>query len=975
MSEPLQPLVTRLSAQPKAFDAARAARVMDALAFPAEHPAGPLIGAVASNSAYLARSMQRETAFLMDACAQAPETTAAKLRDDLIAQGPMSRDDCMSALRVAKRRAALLIALCDAGGVWPLETVCEELTAFADAALTASLRFALWQQMAQGKWTPRNPAAPEAGCGLFFLGMGKYGARELNYSSDIDFSCYFEPGRLGIADGVEPKPFAVRVTQVAVALMQDVTPDGYVFRCDLRMRPDAGSTQIAMSLDSAEHYYEAMGQNWERAAMIKARPCTGDIDLGADYLKRLSAFVWRKYLDYAAIEDIHSIKRQIHAQGHFGSIHVPGQNVKLGPGGIREIEFFAQTQQLIMGGRDALLRSRKTLDALNALTDKGVVHPDVNADLHKAYGFLRTLEHRLQMIDDEQTHSVPKSPEGVDNAARFMGYAKTPDFVRDLTDILETVHGHYSRLFEKHAPLSEQAGNLVFTGVEDDAETLKTLKGLGFSNPSGVAATVRGWHHGRVRATRSARARERLTALMPLLLKSLGESANPDIAFSRFDKFLSGLPSGVQVFELLFNNPHLLKTIAEIVGTAPRMADHLAKRPALFEALTDPSFLTHRPDSRDLAAALQGALRLAEGFEGTLDACRRWAQDEQFRICLQLLRGAVKGAEAGRAFAAVATAVIVALKAACREEMEAAHGKIPGGAIAVVGLGRLGSEEMTVSSDLDLIFIYDHAADAVASDGPKPLQPGPYYARAAQRLITALTALTAEGELYEVDMRLRPSGNKGPVAVSLESFAKYQAEEAWTWERMALTRARFVAGPPAIRAKVERAIHDALVKPRDPAQTLMDAADMRGRLEKDMGRTDVWNVKSAPGGLIDIEFVAQGLMAAHAAVKPGILRANTREALQALRTEGVLPDEDAAALTAALTLYENVLHVLRLTVDEPFKPGEASVSLKTTIARAAEAASFDAVEAALAMSMSDVRNRFQRLVGPLGPSSSTMSAG
>lgn len=963
MSDAPSSLAARLSAKPQIFDAARAARVGDALALPVDHPAAGLLTAAASNSAYLSRSMQREAEFLKSALDRAPEAVALDLRGGLLALGSISRDECAAALRIAKRRAALLIALCDMGGVWPLETVCAELTMFADAALTASLRFALRQQMEQGRWNAADPHAPETSSGLFFLGMGKYGAGELNYSSDIDFSCYFEPEKLPLPGGVEPKSLAVRVTQIAVALMQDITPDGYVFRCDLRMRPDAGSTQIAMSLASAEHYYEAMGQNWERAAMIKARPCAGDIAEGDAYLKRLAPFIWRKYLDYAAIEDIHSIKRQIHAQGHFGAIHVPGQNVKLGPGGIREIEFFAQTQQLIMGGRDPSLRSRKTLEALNALTDKGVVHPDVNADLRKAYAYLRTLEHRLQMIEDEQTHSVPKSPEGVDNSARFMGYAKTQDFVRDLTDVFEMVHGHYSRLFEKHAPLSEQAGNLVFTGVEDDAETLKTLKGLGFSNPSGVAATVRGWHHGRIRATRSARARERLTELMPLLLKSLGESANPDIAFSRFDKFLTGLPSGVQVFELLFNNAHLLKTIAEIVGTAPRMADHLAKRPALFEALTDPGFLTHRPGSQELETGLDAALGLADGFEGILDACRRWAQDEQFRICLQLLRGAVKGAEAGRAFAAVASSVIVALKAACRREMEHLHGKIAGGALSVVGLGRLGSEEMTVSSDLDLIFIYDHAPGVEMSDGPKPLQPGPYYARASQRLITALTALTAEGELYEVDMRLRPSGNKGPVAVSLESFSKYQAEEAWTWERMALTRARFVAGPPAIRAKVESAIRDALAKPRDPVQTLKDAAEMRGRLEKDTGPTEVWNVKSAPGGLIDIEFIAQSLMAANAAAKPGILRANTRDALIALQTEGVLPAEDADALVAALTLYENVLHILRLTVDEPFKPADASPSLKALIARASEKTAYEDVEAALAMTMMDVRARFQRLVG------------
>jgi glutamate-ammonia-ligase adenylyltransferase len=331
-----------------------------------------------------------------------------------------------------------------------------------------------------------------------------------------------------------------------------------------------------------------------------------------------------------------------------------------------------------------------------------------------------------------------------------------------------------------------------------------------------------------------------------------------------------------------------------------------------------------------------------------------------------LLRGAIDGAEAGRAFSAVASAVIVALKAACRREMEAAHGRVPGGALSVVGLGRLGSGEMTVSSDLDIIFIYTHDPGATSSDGEKALQPGPYYARASQRLITALTALTAEGELYEVDMRLRPSGNKGPVAVSLESFAKYQADEAWTWERMALTRARFIAGPPEIRAKVETAIREALIKPRDPAQTLKDAADMRGRLEKDAGKADVWNIKSAPGGLIDIEFIAQALMAANAAAKPGVLRANTGDALMALMEEGVLAADDATALISGLRLFENLLHILRLTVDEPFKPAEASPSLKALIARAGGQPTFVQVEAALAVAMDDIRARFVRLIGPPG---------
>jgi [glutamine synthetase] adenylyltransferase / [glutamine synthetase]-adenylyl-L-tyrosine phosphorylase len=958
--------VSRLNRCPAVFDAARGLRTLEAVGIEAITPIGALLHATASNSGFLARAAQREPELLRQLAEGDPETVFDGILTGLSGADAAPRDECLRLLRVAKRRAALLIALCDLGGVWSLEETCDALTQLADMALGASLRHALRQQMELGRWTPIDPSAPDRDCGLFFLGMGKYGAQELNYSSDIDFGCYFEPEKMPLAAGVEPKALAVRVTQTAVALMQDITPDGYVFRCDLRMRPDAGSTQIAMTLASAEHYYEAMGQNWERAAMIKARPCAGDFALGETYLTRLRPFVWRKYLDFAAIEDIHSIKRQIHAQGHFGAIHVAGQNVKLGPGGIREIEFFAQTQQLIMGGRDPSLRSRMTRGALDALTDKGVVDPDVNRALQEAYVYLRTLEHRLQMIEDEQTHSVPKFSEGVDNAARFMGYGRTEDFVRELTDRFETVHGHYSLLFEKHAPLSEQSGNLVFTGVEDDAPTLRTLAGLGFSNPAAVSGSVRGWHHGRIKATRSARARERLTELTPLLLKSLGESANPDLAFTRFDKFLSGLPSGVQVFELLFNNAHLLRLIVEIAGTAPRLADHLARRPALFDALTDSQFLRHLPTAEDMEAGLATALSLDGGYEGALNACRRWAQDEQFRVGLLLLQGTISGSQAGIAFSAIAEHVIVALSDVCRRESEAAHGRIPDGEMVVMALGRLGSQEMTASSDLDLIFIYDHAPDAMGSDGQRPLATGPYFARSSQKLITALTVLTGEGELYEVDMRLRPSGNKGPVAVSLASFAQYQATEAWTWERMALTRGRVVAGPPELAGRVEAARVHALTTPRDSGVSLKDAADMRGRLEKDAGRVPIWNVKSYAGGLTDIEFIAQALQVAKAPFAPHCLAANPRTALRKLGEAELLPGDDVRALTTALTLLENIAQILRLTVDGAFDPADASPSLKSLVARAAGVSEFDMVEPLLTQTMSDVRFRFERLVGPVG---------
>jgi len=959
-----EPFTARITRCPETFDAARASRTLEALGTRAgEGPARDLIAATASNSTYLARLLEREADRLPGMLSRDPQETLRDLLGELRSDERLPRSDVVRTLREVKRRGALLIALADLGGLWTLDDVTRALTALADETLAAALRFAMAETVERGHFVPREPTDPAKDGALFFLAMGKYGAHELNYSSDIDFSCYFNAERLPVSAGVEPRQFAVRLTQAAVGLMQETTADGYVFRCDLRLRPDAGSTQIAVSTEAAEHYYETMGQNWERAAMIKARTCVGDAGEGKSFLAALQPFIWRKYLDYAAIEDIHSIKRQIHAHAGHGEIAVAGHDIKLGRGGIREIEFFAQTQQLILGGRMPELRNPRTVDALAALTERGIIDETTRADLAAAYEFLRTLEHRLQMIEDEQTHSLPQTDDGLDNVARFMGFADTKAFGGALRGRLNVVRGHYAKLFERSAPLSETSGSLVFTGVDDDRETIATLRGLGFSQAAAVSATIRGWHHGRVRATRSVKAREKLTALMPALLQALGKTANPDIAFTRFDRFLNGLPSGVQVFALLFSNPRLLAMIAEIVGTAPRLADHLAHRPALLDVLIDAEFLQHQPDLAELAENLAPMMRGAKTYEEKLDAARRWTKDQQFRVGLQLLRGEIDGVAAGYAYADVAETAIVALAETVRESTEAAHGRVEGGAMAVIAMGRLGGREMTAASDLDLIFVYDHAKDATSSDGDRPLAPSVYFARASQHLISALTVMTAEGGLYDVDMRLRPSGNKGPVAVSFEAFAKYQAEDAWTWERLALTRARVVAGPPDLGGRVETVIKTALTTPRDTAKTLADVADMRAKLDRERPAKSPWDLKEAKGGLFDVEFIVQGLQLVHGAAHPGVLHPNTLESLAALAKAGCVAPEAAKAVEAAARLYQNVTQVLRLTVDGGFSAADASVSLRTLVARAAGLDAFESVEPKLTATEADVRRQFTALIG------------
>ncbi|HEX2759903.1 MAG TPA: bifunctional [glutamine synthetase] adenylyltransferase/[glutamine synthetase]-adenylyl-L-tyrosine phosphorylase, partial [Rhizomicrobium sp.] len=698
------------------------------------------------------------------------------------------------------------------------------LTAFADACVGGALRYLLRAESVRTGVTE----VAEEDCGLTVLAMGKYGAFELNYSSDIDLVVFYDAARFPFAKKGDPRGAAVDIVRGLVRLIAERTGGDYVFRVDLRLRPDAGATQVAISTEAALDYYEAMGQNWERAAMIKARACAGDPRTAADFAAGIAPFIWRRNLDFAAIADIHSIKRQIHAHGGHGEIAVAGHNIKLGRGGIREIEFFAQTQQLILGGRNRRLRECGTVAALKALAAEGVVTDGAAQELAQSYRFLRTLEHRLQMVGDEQTHTLPKDAEGLAHIACFMGFDGAAAFAAALTETLQTVQSHYAHLFESEPELAAAQGSLVFTGVEDDPETLSTIAAMGFSDPGHVSGAIRGWHHGRIRAMRSERARELLTQLTPAILEALGGTADPDAAFAGFDRFLSNLASGVQLFSLFLARPHFLHLLARIVGATPRLAAHLARNTATLDALLDADFLSQLPSRKALEMSL--ARQMGERYDDALDGARRFAREEIFRVGVQVVEGAAHAEEAGPALAAIAETVIAGLLPRVIAELAQTAGHLPGAGFSVIAMGKLGGREMTASSDLDLVFVYDVPEEVESSDGERPLSPTLYFARLAQRLISALTTPTSAGTLYEVDMRLRPTGNKGPAAVSLKSFVDYHASESWTWEHMALTRGRVVAGPAALRARLEAAIRQRLSGHEDGARVIADARDMRARM-------------------------------------------------------------------------------------------------------------------------------------------------
>ncbi|MCC6780266.1 MAG: bifunctional [glutamine synthetase] adenylyltransferase/[glutamine synthetase]-adenylyl-L-tyrosine phosphorylase [Hyphomicrobiales bacterium] len=867
--------------------------------------------------------------------------------------------EAMRLLRTMKSELALLIALADICGVWPVMEVIERQTRLADAAVGAAVDYLLADAQRRGKLAHSPGADPAVGSGYIVLAMGKMGAGELNYSSDIDLIVFYELA--AVAPGTEPAPFFVRLTRTLVKLLQERTPDGYVFRTDLRLRPDPASTQIAVSTAAAIDYYESRGQNWERAAMIKARPCAGDTPAGQALLAALAPFIWRKYLDFAAVADVHAMKRQIHAYRGHDEIAVEGHNIKLGRGGIREIEFFVQTQQLIAGGRHPELRHKETLRTLGILAAGSWIDAAAQTELTDAYRFLRVVENRLQMVADEQTHMLPADRDVLERFARFLGFADRDAFADCLLVHLRNVQRHYATLFE-NAPEAE-IGRLVFPPAADDRETLDRLTEMGFRGPLEVSDLVRHWGAGQYGALRSQAARAQLEAVVPMLLHQFARSANPDGAVLAFDRFLSGLHGGGRLFSLLRQNPDLIALIALVLGTAPRLADGLAHYPEVMDAVIDPSFFGALPEQAELMAGLDRSLAQSQSYEDYLDRIRIYAQEQMFLIGTRILSGTASAEQAGEAFARLADTLVRSLHATIEENFARQHGRIVGQQTVVLALGKLGGREMTATSDLDLIVIYDFDPDHPESDGPRKLYGSQYFSRLTQRLISALTAQTNYGLLYQVDMRLRPSGRSGPVATQIAGFADYQDTEAWTWEHMALTRARVVTGTPELAARVEEVIRGVLCRSRDRELIAGDVLEMRNAIAVEKGDGERWDLKYVAGGLIDIEFIAQFLQLVHASDNPEVLDTSTVRVLDKAWQLGLLATEDAEVLRPAVRLYHDLTQILRLCLPGPFDSKAVPPGLAGLLARAADVPDFGTLDVFIGETQVRVRASFERILG------------
>lgn len=783
-----------------------------------------LIYGAAGCSPYLKGLILKEAKWLQGAL-EGPDAAVADLFEAL----PQIDAKAMPAvLREAKRRIALLTGLADLGGVWSLEKVTQVLTQFADLAVNSALRTCIAAEIARGKLPSMTQDNIEDAGGMTVLAMGKMGAFELNYSSDIDLICLFDETRFEPDDFHDARSSFVRATRRMAAMLNDLTGDGYVFRTDLRLRPDPGVTPVCMAMEAAERYYESLGRTWERAAYIKARPCAGDITAGEGFLNTLTPFVWRKHLDFAAIQDAHDMRlRYREHKGLGGTMKLPEHNMKLGRGGIREIEFFTQTRQIIAGGRDPELRVRGTVEGLEVLRAKGWVPDDAARELTDHYRAHREVEHRLQMVRDAQTHSLPNSDEGFARLAAFMG-REDAELRRDLKQRLEAVHELTEGFFAPDAKSAPQSH-----AFDKD-----------------VVA-----HWQTYPALRSERAVEIFERLKPDFLERLAKAAKPDEALLAFDGFLSGLPAGVQLFSLFEANPQLIDLLIDIVGTAPALARHLSRNASVFDAVIAGSFFDEWLGVDALSAELTDILARESDYEHQLDATRRWAKEWHFSIGVHHLRGIASAEQIAARYAELAEACLQALWPFVVQHFAQKHGAMPGRGAVIVGMGSLGAGRLNATSDLDLIMIYD--ADGVEmSQGKRPLPVRQYYARLTQAMVTAMTAPMAQGRLYEVDMRLRPSGTQGPVATSWQSFKDYQQNKAWLWEHLALTRARVIAGEGSLGEDVEALRCEMVARARPPEMVLSEVAKMRLRIQA-AKQAAFWDGKLGAGRLQEIELIGQ----------------------------------------------------------------------------------------------------------------------
>ena len=827
----------------------------------------------------------------------------------VIAQGSMSarfsdfadymeRDhsDIVRSLRLDRQKLALYAAIGDLSGSFDLVETVTLLSDFADYAL---------EQAVQTAFAERFPDSAPAGFAV--IALGKHGSRELNYSSDIDLIFLFDPHTLPCRAKDDPQQAAVRLGRRIVEILHNHTGDGYVFRVDLRLRPSPEITPIVLTMGAAIAHYEANAEPWERAVFIRARAVAGDIDLGCRFLKAVEPFVWRRSLDFGAIKAIRAMSHRIRDHYAQGQRFGPGYDLKRGRGGIREIEFYAQIHQLIHGGREPSLRTPATLDALSALTEHDHIAAADADRLAESYRLFRTIEHRLQMIEDQQTHSLPENHAAMDQVARLHG-------MEDGEALLDLLSGPVAYVGSLYDELEDDRDDRLPT---DRARLEELLERYGFPVPDDARRRIEGWRAGRLRSTQSSVAREALEAVLPTLVTEMGQSPDPGGAINRFDVLLDHVPSAVNLFNLLEARPGLGRLLVDVLSHAPALADELARHAELFDGLIDATALDP-PEPLDELIELLRARSTADDYQVRLDRMRRLVGEERFALGVQLIDGRSDPLDVAAGYARVAEAALTVLVDAAIAEFEAVHGTIDGCDLVILALGRLGGRALTYASDLDLVYLFT-GDPAAQSNGGRPLGATTYFQRLAQRVTAALSVPTAAGPLYEVDTRLRPSGAQGLLAVSFDSIAAYHRDNAWTWEHMALARARPVYGPQAAQEELRQMVGEIMRREREPDKLIEDVRAMRAEMAEHKPPAGPYDIKLVDGGLVDLEFCVHLVQLRD---RLG-LHPELPKAIAELVDAGLLAPE----LAEAHDLLTRMLVTLRLVAPSSQAIAEASLAL------------------------------------------------
>ena len=867
-------------------------------------------------------------------------------------------------LRLFKAREVLRIGGRDLCGLAAFEEVTAELTALAAAALQRACEIAAALLQAE-HGVPQLDATldePAAEAEFTIFGMGKFGGIELNFSSDIDLIYFYTSDRgetTGIpgADGtprnrIHLHRYFVRLSELVTKAISQVTDDGFVFRVDLRLRPEGDSGEMANSLAAAEIYYESWGQSWERSAMLKARPVAGSIQLGERLLQRLEPFIYRRHLDYAMVEDIKLMKQKIDRS--LAREREGNQNLKLGRGGIREIEFFIQALQLIYAGKNPRLRERNSLRALDLLCSEGLVKPAERDQLAEAYRFLRTVEHRIQVVQERQTHNLPSRPEELHSLARRCGFLDADTFMQTLDGYRERVAHTFRDLFytseeELPAQVSPEVSFLFDPAANPDL-CKDLLEEKGFRNPDAAYDSLLVLRDGGVGGHLTERARRVLDRIAPLLLQEVLKAPDPPMALNNLERFLDACRRARGTFyALLAENPEIIKLIVSLFATSQFLSRSFIQHPEILDALVSRAHAAEARDATTMNHRLVDLLTEARHYEEKLEALRRFRNEEFLRIALDDLYGHTPQGNITRQLSYLADACLTQAVAVAREELIPRFG-LPfcrddedhehEARFAIIGMGKLGGNELNYHSDLDIIFIYEGNGETrpVAGSDPERFRVQSnqeYFARLAQRIISVLTLITREGYVYQIDARLRPSGNKGPLVTSLPAYEAYHEETAAPWERQALIKARVVTGTPELAERIT-ALNARIVYERPlPENLAQEIYRLRLRMEKEIAREGAGhlNIKTGRGGMVDVEFLVQYLQLCHGGAHPQVRVQNTLEALRALHRAGLLQDHDCEQLVSGYKFLRRLENKLRLVHDQSVNELSADPTYLNKLAR------------------------------------------